>query len=142
MENSTKKAIDGMDYHSMVSLWRSAPVGHPYFQGDTGDYYSKIMAEKRKQVGPAAHVAASKAIGWCWLLLICLLIISGCAGLEHIDKDGNITRYFRIGDQSIGAGNIKLPDGSVLTFEEQKSELPKVEITATSITIGGKVVGQ
>ncbi len=68
------------------------------------------------------------------------LILCGCAMLEHTDKDGNVTRYIRVGNQSIGVGNAMLPDGTVLNFTEQKSELPKVEITATSIKIGGKVV--
>ncbi len=63
MEESTKASIDSMDYESMLSLWRNAPVGHPMFQGETGDYYSKVMAEKRKAVGPAEHVRASKNIG-------------------------------------------------------------------------------
>ena len=77
-----------------------------------------------------------------WLLwtIGCLFafLCNGCAGLEHIDKDGNITRYFRVGEQSIGFGSVTLPDGTVLNFTEQKSELPKVTITATSIIIGGK----
>jgi len=64
MTEETKKRIDHMGYESMLSLWRNAPSGHPYFQGDTGDYYSKVMAEKRSKVGNAAHVAASKRIGW------------------------------------------------------------------------------
>lgn len=63
-DQSMKKAIDEMDYQSMLSLWRSAPAGSPWFQGEIGDYYSEIMAKKRKEVGPAAHVAASKSIGW------------------------------------------------------------------------------
>ena len=56
--------IDGMNYESMLSLWRNAPVGHPMFQGETGRYYAKIMKIKRQSVGNAAHVAASKNIGW------------------------------------------------------------------------------
>ena len=60
---SMKKAIDEMDYQSMLSMWRSAPVGSPWFQGEVGDYYAEVMAKKRKEVGNAAHVAASKSIG-------------------------------------------------------------------------------
>ncbi len=60
---SMKKAIDEMDYQSMLSRWRSAPVGSPWFQGEVGAYYAEVMAKKRKEVGPAAHVAASKSIG-------------------------------------------------------------------------------
>ena len=62
--DSMKKEIDAMDYQSMLSRWRSAPVGSPWFQGEVGKYYAEVMAKKRKEVGNAAHVAASKAIGW------------------------------------------------------------------------------
>lgn len=63
-QDEMKKQIDEMDYQSMLSMWRSAPVGSPWFQGEVGDYFSEVMAKKRKEVGNAAHVAASKAIGW------------------------------------------------------------------------------
>jgi len=59
-----KDEIDKMDYESMLRRWRSAPTGDPFFQGDTGDYYSKVMAEKRSEVGSDAHVSVSKSIGW------------------------------------------------------------------------------
>ena len=64
MNKATKAEIDAMPYESMLRLWRNAPAGHPMFQGETGDYYSKRMAENRAEVGNAAHVAASKQIGW------------------------------------------------------------------------------
>ena len=64
MEDSTKKTIDGMDYESMLHRWRNAPAGHPLFQGEVGDYFAKVMAEKRKAITDAEHVAASKRIGW------------------------------------------------------------------------------
>ena len=59
-----KQWIDGADYEQLLSRWRHAPAGSPWFQGDVGEYYAQVMTEKRQQVGPAAHVAASKAIGW------------------------------------------------------------------------------
>jgi len=64
MDQATKERIDGMDYESMLRLWRNAPVGEPLFQGETGDYFSKVMAEKRDALPEGAHVAASKKIGW------------------------------------------------------------------------------
>ena len=64
MDISTKKQIDEMGYEDMLELWRNAPVGHPFFQGEIGDYYTSVMKVKREQVGHAAHVAASKSIGW------------------------------------------------------------------------------
>lgn len=48
--------------------------------------------------------------------------------------------YWRLGNQQIGEALLTLPDGSELLLEGQKSELPHVTITATSIEIDGKQV--
>lgn len=63
-EDEMKKQIDERSYEELLGKWRFAPAGSPWFQGEVGKYYSKVMAEKRKAVGNAAHVAASKSIGW------------------------------------------------------------------------------
>jgi hypothetical protein len=57
-----KAYIDKLSYQSLLSSWRFAPVGDKWFQGETGDYWSKRMRELREQ--GADHVGASKAIGW------------------------------------------------------------------------------
>jgi hypothetical protein len=60
-----KAWIDGASYESLLSKWRNAPSGDPFFEGATYDYYSTVMAVKRNAPGgDAAHVAASKSIGW------------------------------------------------------------------------------
>ena len=64
MTEPEKNWIDSSSYEGLLARWRNAPVGDPIFQGDTGKYYSKVMAHKRKQVGGAGAVAASKRIGW------------------------------------------------------------------------------
>ena len=65
LDEQTKKRIDEMNYEAMLSRWRFAPSGDPMFQGAVGDYFAKVMAEKRDAPGgAAAHVAASKNIGW------------------------------------------------------------------------------
>ena len=64
MSEETKAFIDGMDYEYMLGLWRNAPSGHYLFQGETGKYYSEVMARKLKEVGQDEHVRASKSIGW------------------------------------------------------------------------------
>ena len=64
MDEKTKAVIDAMGYEEMLRLWRNAPAGHYMFQGEAGDYYSKRMAALRAEVGNAAHVSASKHIGW------------------------------------------------------------------------------
>lgn len=62
--DDTKRYIDSMSYKEMLTLWRNAPAGHPYFQGEVGDYYTKIMAEKRKAISDEDHTRISKEIGW------------------------------------------------------------------------------
>jgi hypothetical protein len=57
-----KAQIDAMDYQSLLSAWRFVPIGDARFQGESGEYWGKRMAELREQ--GADHVAASKAIGW------------------------------------------------------------------------------
>jgi hypothetical protein len=64
MDDEIKNWIDNASYEQLLSKWRMASAGSPFFQGETGDYYSKVMAEKRKSVGNAEHVRASKSIGW------------------------------------------------------------------------------
>lgn len=56
-----KQWIDDASYEELLRKWRFAPAGDPYFQGETGTYYSNVMAQKRMNVD---HVAASKRIGW------------------------------------------------------------------------------
>jgi len=59
-----KRWIDNASYEELLRKWRFAAAGDPFFRRDVGEYYSKKMAERRAEVGNAAHVAASKALGW------------------------------------------------------------------------------
>lgn len=59
-----KEWIDAASYEQLLSKWRNAPAGNPFFQGEIGQYYSRVMAEKRDEVGNAEHVRVSKSIGW------------------------------------------------------------------------------
>ena len=61
MTDAMKTEIDAMSYESMLCLWRNAPPGSPYFQGETGQYYQEVMNRKRAN---ADHVRASKRIGF------------------------------------------------------------------------------
>ena len=58
-----KATIDGMSSMQLLERWRFAPIGDPWFQGETGEYWGKRISELRKQ-NEAAHVAASKTLGW------------------------------------------------------------------------------
>ncbi len=65
MDAKMKAWIDGATYEQLLRRWRFSPAGgDPIFQGEIGQYYSKVMAQKRDEVGPAEHVRASKTIGW------------------------------------------------------------------------------
>jgi hypothetical protein len=59
-----KQQIDSMNYESMLTKWRFAPVGDPMFQGEVGDYFSKIMSEKKELLSSEEQVQISKDIGW------------------------------------------------------------------------------
>lgn len=64
MTQQQKDWIDGATYRQMLERNRFAPVGDPMFTGEAGKYFGEVMARKRKEVGDAAHVVASKSIGW------------------------------------------------------------------------------
>jgi hypothetical protein len=57
-----KAIIDAKSYESLLSHWRFAPVGDPWFQDETGEYWGNRMKQLRKS--GANHVGASKSIGW------------------------------------------------------------------------------
>lgn len=57
-----KKIIDSKSYEQLLGSWRFAPLGDPWFQDETGEYWGKRMAELREK--GADHVGASKRLGW------------------------------------------------------------------------------
>ena len=57
-----KAHIDEQTYESLLRSWRFVAAGNPWFQGETGEYWSERMKELRSQ--GADHVGASKRIGW------------------------------------------------------------------------------
>jgi hypothetical protein len=61
---SMKAQIDSEDYESLLRRWRFAPAGSPMFQGEVGDYYSKVMFKKRDALPAGEQVRISKAAGW------------------------------------------------------------------------------
>jgi hypothetical protein len=63
MDKKMKEWIDNADYQQLLARWRGAPSGSPWFQGEVGDYYSKVMAEKKAKL-PDNGVQASKNVGW------------------------------------------------------------------------------
>jgi len=59
-----KTWIDQAGYEQLLAKWRFAPTGDPFFQREMGDYYAKVMGEKKAAIGHDAAVSASKSIGW------------------------------------------------------------------------------
>lgn len=57
-----KAIIDGKTIMDLLEGIRYSPIGNPWFEGETGDYWMKRYAELRKQ-DASAHVAASKTLG-------------------------------------------------------------------------------
>ena len=62
-DEAMKKWIDGASYEELLHRWRFAELFSPWFQGDVGAYFSKVMFEKR-DADVAEAIAASKRIGW------------------------------------------------------------------------------
>ena len=57
-----KKEIDGMSYELMLRKWWFTPNDALIFQGESGDYFWRIMSEKKEKVD---YVRISKDIvGW------------------------------------------------------------------------------
>jgi hypothetical protein len=63
LTTENKAIIDGKSYEALLSHWRFAPAGDPWFEGETGTYWMARMKEMR-EANPAEHTAASKRIGW------------------------------------------------------------------------------
>ena len=63
-EKEMKDWIDNASYESLLKKWRFTSVSDAFFQGVTGEYYKTVMFKKRDEIGNAAHVRASKAVGW------------------------------------------------------------------------------
>jgi len=58
-----KRHIDSLSYRGLLSRWRFASVGDPWFQGETGEYWGKRLSEER-DADPDRHVRTSKELGW------------------------------------------------------------------------------
>ena len=75
------------------------------------------------------------------LLLTLALLFCGCGvSAKYTDKDGRVFEYRRTGAQQIGEVLLEFPDGTMFLMDGQKSELPPVKITSTSIIIGREKV--
>jgi hypothetical protein len=56
--------IDKMNYEEMLTLWRFSPSANKLFEGELGDYFTKIMKEKENKLDSGEYAEISKRIGW------------------------------------------------------------------------------
>ena len=63
LTDERKAHIDGLSVYSLLHKNRFAPAGDPWFEGETGEYWLKRLAEKRDEDN-GAYVSASKTMGW------------------------------------------------------------------------------
>lgn len=64
MKPEDKVWMDNASYAELLRRWRFAPAGDPIFQGDTGEYYQKVMSEKKNALSHEEQVQTSKNLGW------------------------------------------------------------------------------
>ena len=62
-ELEMRRWIDRSDIQQLLSKWRFAKSGDPFFTGKVGAHFSEVMGKKR-DADPEAYTAASKSIGW------------------------------------------------------------------------------
>lgn len=60
LTEENKSEIDSLSYESLLSKVRYAPIGDPWFQGETGKYWGERMKELREK--GADHTGASKSV--------------------------------------------------------------------------------
>ena len=58
-----KEWIDSASIEDLLNKWRFAPAGDPWFQGEIGAHFAKVIAARR-DADPDAWVRASKSLGW------------------------------------------------------------------------------
>ena len=63
LTETLKKQIDDSSYETLLRQWRLSPIGSAIFQGESGEYFTNIMMQKKNEL-PDNGVAASKTIGW------------------------------------------------------------------------------
>ncbi len=63
MLEADKNWIEAATYEQLLRRWRHASVGDQMFQGGTGDYYAKVMEEKKQRLPHNEQVNVSKNVG-------------------------------------------------------------------------------
>lgn len=64
MNEKDKEWIDNATYEELLRKWRFAPLGERIFIGESGEYYRKVMLQKKYKLPHNEVVKASKNVGW------------------------------------------------------------------------------
>jgi len=68
MTDKLKTEIDKMSFSDMLKMWRHAPFdseeAKKFMHGETGNYFSSVMENKKSALKDGEHVTISKEIGW------------------------------------------------------------------------------
>ncbi len=64
MNETDKNWIDKASYVELLQKWRFAAIGDLMFQGETGNYYARVMEQKKLALCHDQQVLASKFVGW------------------------------------------------------------------------------
>ena len=59
-----KTKIDIMSLREMLAKQRFASIGDPLFQGDIGEYFLKVMREKKSAISNDEWSNISRSVGW------------------------------------------------------------------------------
>lgn len=59
-----KQDIDKLQYEDMLQLMRFASIGHQYFSGELGDYFTYRMKYLKTLYTDSGLVLISKSVGW------------------------------------------------------------------------------
>lgn len=63
-DEDLKKAIDGMDYESMLRIFRFASVDSPYLNGEVGIYFRQQMNIKHDAIPFKDRQVIIERVGW------------------------------------------------------------------------------
>lgn len=63
-EEERKAWIDAATYEDLLRVWRFDPTPSPWFDGEIGKHFSRVIEEKRQALSHEDRVAASKRVGW------------------------------------------------------------------------------
>jgi len=63
-EDEMKKWIDGASYEELLRKWRFGKSGSPWFRGHVGEYFGRVMSEKKAALPPGEAATVSKRLGF------------------------------------------------------------------------------